>query len=299
MSSPSSGPCSDRGGHAPGWRLSGAAFDGSHAAAYGFAAFRESKGAGKRKRPSGGTLSLGYARELQSERPRPYSETDAIDKASGLWLPLLKRGAVIVSNSRNSEPVAHERVFAFLRDVRADRRLSNAAKLVLWELADSVQKRGGPLPDPSGAELARACGMGRATVFRAVNELKERGLITVQSRAKQKLSAVYQVHWDAYTAPAPVAAPVRERRVAPRRGRVVVAKRVPLAASPAETVQPSGAASASTLSRDGDAKAAAKRAADAKWRADILAKNELFGAASWATVGGAAVSASPPLVAAG
>lgn len=122
-----------------------------------------------------------------------------------------------------SAPISDHRLFTFLRDVRRDRdpRLSPAAKLVLHELVDKTDRRGGVICDPSGAALAQDCGVSRAQLFRLVGQLRARGLIRVESRAKRKLSAIYVINWDCYGQPVPERAdkPVRVPRVQPRRGR--------------------------------------------------------------------------------
>lgn len=115
-----------------------------------------------------------------------------------------------------SQPIAHERVFSFLREARRDRDLTPGAFRVLSELADATQKRGGPLPDPSLLELARSSASSRSNVRRLVAELVTRGLIRVTSRKKQLKSAMYEVLWNAYDVPAVSAAPVRKRRQQPR-----------------------------------------------------------------------------------
>lgn len=131
------------------------------------------------------------------------------------------------SPSMPPRPVDHQRVFAFLRDARRDRRLSHGAYRLLDELVDRTDKRGGRVCDPSAAELAQACNAGRSSVFRLIGELEALGLVRVQSRAKQRLSTIFEVVWSAYDAPAQDVKPVRRRREQPRRSTGRFGKRNP------------------------------------------------------------------------
>lgn len=138
--------------------------------------------------------------------------------------------------------VDHQRVFAFLRALRRDRsrRVSDGAKLVLHELVDRTDRRGGRVCDPSGADLADACGMNRRQVFRYVDELKRAALIRVTTRKARRLSAVYDVVWDAFDNPASEAQPVRERRQPARRsdGAFAPVVKRPGAAQPVQGASP-------------------------------------------------------------
>lgn len=135
-----------------------------------------------------------------------------------------------------SPPVADRAMFDFLRAARRDKRLSPGAFRVLAELVDRVDRRGGRLPDPSGQDLADASAVSRRQVFRLVAELEALGLVRVVSRKAQRLSAVYQILWDAYAVPASEAKPERKRRVLPRRADGVFAA-VPKRPGAAEPVQ--------------------------------------------------------------
>jgi DNA-binding transcriptional regulator YhcF (GntR family) len=81
--------------------------------------------------------------------------------------------------------------------------LKPSAKLVLCQLADFHNKETGQC-NPSAQRLADECEMSRATVFRHLTELEEKGLITRQAKGDGKggrASNQYKLHLDVVLGP--------------------------------------------------------------------------------------------------
>lgn len=150
---------------------------------------------------------------------RPYPDFPADFKAGVLPSRYLMRGRLIMSAPDTHitvSPVEHRTVFDFLRSARRDRHLSPGAKLVLCALVDWVDWSGGRICDPSLAQLAEACGIGRSSALRHLRELKQRGVLNITPRG-EKVTAIYRPVWLAYDPHGSLAAPARTRR-APARG---------------------------------------------------------------------------------
>ncbi|MEY9182348.1 helix-turn-helix domain-containing protein [Bradyrhizobium sp. USDA 313] len=72
------------------------------------------------------------------------------------------------------------RLFIWLAQVKADRGLSPVAFLVAYEIGQHFNARYGGAAWPSSQTIAKNIGVGKATVIRAVRQLRERGHLTVE-----------------------------------------------------------------------------------------------------------------------